>query len=780
MDLVPRNSSPNGGSGFNQQGQVDWVALGQCTFSAPVAILSRLSSAGVEPLTVAVGQAMCSRVPLNHHGEKVLSEAMKSLTVCSSFGDAIWFGVGVRHILRDMVKTSQGASLITLCAALSEGHTRSVSALILHEMVKHLGGPNDLSPSFAQWETLVKTCASVFCHTTLGLRIDQMASLGEHRFNANFGIIRAGSAKDMAEILFAIGDVVAGKFMEITVTGGPACAWVAAFADYILGLRIVVTKSNGDLLYMNFDPSSTKAQLKVIFGDDQTARTITCVGRVFHLRNGDEFIERCLSSSANSLWLNNAPFFGGRVKLESMLGETFGKDMEDLLNCDMPPRRKKEKVSPTAATNIHVSLKESDRLAYVFARLFIAGAALILLKTTEACRYQDLTQFVHSASDHIPELRGPILSALLRTALSYSVTNVSEKTIGEEYQNTLKLLLFKCRCDKHHFARSGYVGESPSRQLYCFRGLAETVLALALMLGCSNIVVPMHPKRSGLLDLYREVNDPFRNPVEWHGCTTFFLISSGYESLAPHILFTWFFKLFSGNLPKTIETNRQALCDGTIYCFINTMQSLSDRYEQASIVHVGPGSIQVGHRLHYEVQDRPIWKNLKEPSYEAKSVELSTQDLQSLLMQDTSSPDLHYEAVVGDFPRLTFDYRILSMRGEILVSPYHFNVQLAEAVKYKIPSLPPIFEDRGHDTYSQLRTIFKVDGEGVFQDLTQPHGRYVIAIRPHHLNVLGRCAALATASTGVCILSSPEDYARFEKYISKEGCPANPVVTLIT
>ena len=74
MALVPAAPQQNQGSVFAQQGAVDWVALGQVPFPASIAVLGRLSSAGVEPLTVTVGQAICSSIPLGTHGEKVLAE----------------------------------------------------------------------------------------------------------------------------------------------------------------------------------------------------------------------------------------------------------------------------------------------------------------------------------------------------------------------------------------------------------------------------------------------------------------------------------------------------------------------------------------------------------------------------------------------------------------------------------------------------------------------------------------------------------------------------------
>ena len=113
ISLVPRGSDPNSNNQvatFSQQGSVDWAVLGRMQFSASIAILGRLSGAGIEPLTIAVGRAICSHIPLGAHGEIILMEAMNKLKAFSTFCDVVWFGVGVCHILRELVQTYQGAS----------------------------------------------------------------------------------------------------------------------------------------------------------------------------------------------------------------------------------------------------------------------------------------------------------------------------------------------------------------------------------------------------------------------------------------------------------------------------------------------------------------------------------------------------------------------------------------------------------------------------------------------------------------------------------------------
>ncbi|KAJ8110875.1 hypothetical protein OPT61_g6393 [Boeremia exigua] len=90
---------------------------------------------------------MCIRLPIGAHGERVLTQAMSTLAAKSCAADLLWFGTGVRQILRELVQTSQGCSLVALCAALTEGHSIAVSALVLYDIAKQTGGPQELQPS---------------------------------------------------------------------------------------------------------------------------------------------------------------------------------------------------------------------------------------------------------------------------------------------------------------------------------------------------------------------------------------------------------------------------------------------------------------------------------------------------------------------------------------------------------------------------------------------------------------------------------------------------------
>ncbi|CAD6569916.1 MAG: hypothetical protein ASARMPRED_003311 [Alectoria sarmentosa] len=225
--LVPLSDTTGSPSTFSQQGTIDWTALGRMQLSASVAIVGRLAAAGIESLTVAVGQILCNRVPIGAHGEKVLMESMGKLKSFSAFGDAVWFGIGIRHVLRSLVHTAQGASCVALCAALAECNSRKASALVLYEMAKRSGSPQELSPSVSQWEAMIKTCSSIFTPSTFGIRVQQLLRLGGY----NVASDEASDPRDIADALFAVGSVATGETACIKISGVASCVWVAAYAD---------------------------------------------------------------------------------------------------------------------------------------------------------------------------------------------------------------------------------------------------------------------------------------------------------------------------------------------------------------------------------------------------------------------------------------------------------------------------------------------------------------------------------------------------------------------
>lgn len=107
--LVAQSSS-TGSAPFAQQGTVDWTAISRSTFTFSVEVMSRFSKAGVEMITCAMGQAMCSQFNVPPEGQKRITDAISKLKAYSSYGQVLWFGFGVKHIVRSLCETKQGAT----------------------------------------------------------------------------------------------------------------------------------------------------------------------------------------------------------------------------------------------------------------------------------------------------------------------------------------------------------------------------------------------------------------------------------------------------------------------------------------------------------------------------------------------------------------------------------------------------------------------------------------------------------------------------------------------
>ena len=751
--LVPSGARGAGGPSFAQQGTVDWVTLGQSQWSASIAILGRLSSAGIEPLTVAVGQAICSRISLGISGERLLRDSMANLKACSSFGDVVWFGVGVRHILRVLVQTSQGASLVAVCAALSESHNLSTSALILYEMAKRSGSPKELTPSFAQWEALVRVCSSTFCQTTLGIRIDQMLRLIGCGFRAHTSGL-AGHPQDLAEILSAIGNVTSGDLVNIHVVGGPACAWVAVFADFVLGLRVSVRSSEGRTLFVNFDTSIAQAQIELDIDSVLPEDRIACIGRSFSLRNGDAFIRNFIHGNERAIAgsISTEPFLGGKLSWSSVLKDTFGATAENLL-----------KAQSASLMSLNQVLHAPTTLGQAFVDFFIAGAAFYTQMTIESTRYISIHDFVLSATAYIMEL-APLKQNMLRAASQWDSDG---QNFYDKFLDTYLALSQRCRCVVHRGHRLNRVLDNS----FCSVAVAATILVLSFLLGQTNMVGSLNPRRAGLLEIYGDTERRFMkdglalvfDSIDYHDIESLLMPQEGIDGFAG--LFSTLMLLFSGERASIfLGSSVSAVSDGKIYCFADTVRELSDDYETASIVRVGAGMIQSGDRLHSRIFDE---HRSAETEYETQQITNFHGTIPEGLALDTTSPEFKVEAMVEERMNLTFWYRLYSRRGNILISPGIFVDHLREANRYRDIWRPKSSHDlpdiSGSSYYAERHVkIMMAHGEG-----SLPNGYKIesggIIVRPHYNNMLGRCAAIALSPSPKALINKPEDLDHFAR-----------------
>ena len=264
--LVPASSN------FQQQGSVDWVELSARSVHFSVAVLARLSKAGIDPFTLHVGRAICTNFSLDPVAQQRISEAIQALRKFGSYGDIIWFGFGVKHVVTDLAETEQGLSVVALGAALSLTYVLLYGARVLRDFCGLCKAPQAFSPAIRQWKILVELCSGVLNAGHFALLLDGFHRLVSGGRNApDLATKRYPTAySTLAEALITIAQLTTKQLSSATFTGGFDCIWLAAVAESIFSLNVVISNSADARLYRSRSLDQQPPQLTIFYTERLT------------------------------------------------------------------------------------------------------------------------------------------------------------------------------------------------------------------------------------------------------------------------------------------------------------------------------------------------------------------------------------------------------------------------------------------------------------------------------------------------------------------------------
>lgn len=328
--IVPSGGSSNSNT-FAQQGTVDWTMLSGSTVNFTVEVLARLSKAGVELITVAVGQAMFTGFNLDPDGQKRFSDALSRLKAFSSYGSVMWFGFGVKHIVRTLSETEQGLTCAAICACLSLSYNKFFCSKVLKSLADQQRAPNSLMPSLSQWAALVNICSGAVLDSQFPRLVEGYSRLMQsYDSNGKYNLQEPTSADALARALCELAKVSSGTVRSVTFIGGVDCGWIAALAEWLLSLRVEILAADGSVLHSSkalIDPSYY-AQVIIVNQLNQASQSNTTLykesvfvprGKIFfHTKRGH---------------LNDI-FFAGKSEWSTILHDTFGSDFDALLHSE--------------------------------------------------------------------------------------------------------------------------------------------------------------------------------------------------------------------------------------------------------------------------------------------------------------------------------------------------------------------------------------------------------------------------------------------------------------
>lgn len=329
---------PTGGTSdsnaFAQQGTVDWTTLSRSTVNFTVEIVARLSKAGVEPITAAMGQAIFAGFNLDPEGQKRFSDAISHLKAFQSYGEIMWFGFGIKHIVRTLSETEQGATCAAICACLSVSYDKFFCSKVLKALTDQQKAPNTLMPSISQWAALVNICSgavlgSRFPHLVEGYSRLTEAYVGDTRY----ALRETTSADALASALLELAKVSSGTIRSVTFIGGIDCGWLAALAQWLLSLKVDIVAADGSVLYSSRTSAdlSYYPQVSIVHQSGHSSQTNTALLKqsVF-VKPGHLFF-----GVARNIKVRRNFFSVGRSDWSTILSDTFGESFDALLHPEL-------------------------------------------------------------------------------------------------------------------------------------------------------------------------------------------------------------------------------------------------------------------------------------------------------------------------------------------------------------------------------------------------------------------------------------------------------------
>ena len=490
--LVPSSGSSN----FAQQGSVDWVALSGSSVQFSVAVLARLSKAGIDAFTLRFGQAICCNFALEPRAQETVFEAIRKAKKYPSYGDLMWFGFGIKDIVTDLADTEEGLTLVALCAALSTTYDSTFAAQVIREICVLCKAPQSFTPALRQWKTLVELCAGILAsshYVTLanGFRRLICGHLGLP-FNTRHP---PTTSIALAEAIMTLARISKRSLVKATISGALDCAWLAAFAESILSLDVGVCDTKGDFFYRSRRGAEAHPQLTILLCTADTAR-----GGELLLRSKASVIPQGQSLLQKDPALHGTSLLNWQSPWSTILHDVFGKSMDRLLAIQLSKTDDGQTTAFAQYLRCMSLLQRQDSnthhnnpAAEALNTSFVNHPVNPLIWTHPN---SSGSRFLNFATKRLPELPARLFDRFPLPREDFEdLTNILR--LGTIALETIKK---DCQCVQH---QSESAQRDPSKyDAICILVMAETIVIFLWILIDCDIDVDILPSITGLANLY--------------------------------------------------------------------------------------------------------------------------------------------------------------------------------------------------------------------------------------------------------------------------------------
>ena len=471
---------------FQQQGSVDWVELSGRSVQFSVAVLARLSRAGIDPFTLQAGRAICTNFILHPTGQGRISDAILVLKKFGSYGDVIWFGFGVKHVVTDLAETEEGLTLVALCAALSTTYDSLYGARVLRELCCLCKAPQLFSPAIRQWKILVELCSGILTTGHFVLVLDGFRRLvsggrNKSRLEANRS---PTSYSALAEAILTIAQVTNKRLASAAFTGGLDCVWLAAVAEWVFSLDVVIYSPAGVLLYRSGPLDQQPPQITLVYLEyKEYLEEESFVSEKTSLISGG-----CtLFVREDKNPLGDIHLFIWRSSWSTILHDTFHESVDELLEGQNAYQFVLYLYCVSMMQEPDLRFKGDNNSADDMASFYSNNYVDPLLWTQESSRGH---KFLAFASERLPELRHCLQH------FKHKLPSIPQDKISSYRLAALKKI--ERGCTDHPLCRA--------RMGVCLGKLARTIVVFLWITVVSDIDPEIAPSVTGLSNLYRWIS----------------------------------------------------------------------------------------------------------------------------------------------------------------------------------------------------------------------------------------------------------------------------------
>ena len=305
---------------FQQQGEVDWVAMSNSVLSNSLLIAQRLAAAGISQLTHHAGLALCSKFQLGYMGHIRVSDALSNLRPYYGFEKTLWFGFGHKSFLTLLIEQDAGFNCAALCASLVEAFGSDKAAHLLQALWRINGLSRSLEPSRSQFRALVNVCAGLLVATPFPEVLRRMAGpYINTRYHPSFSI--NSMSKDLAKAIDGIFRISRGDLRAIRIYGSRDLAFLGAIAHWLFDLSVWIELPDGTTTFTNcLRPE--QAHVCLHYADmEESDALIQITATTFTLRTVEDLITDELNIDSNF-----------RIKWDSCLHQLLDGDLQDILD----------------------------------------------------------------------------------------------------------------------------------------------------------------------------------------------------------------------------------------------------------------------------------------------------------------------------------------------------------------------------------------------------------------------------------------------------------------